>query len=86
MAKIILEFDNVEELQDTRTALDAMNWKSSMWDLDQKLRNTTKHGMSVLALNKEASDIEVEVAEKYREVIREILESYSLNMYIEYVQ
>ena len=85
MAKIILEFDSVEELQDARTALDAMNWKSSMWDLDQKLRNTTKHGMSVLALNKEASDIEVEVAEKYREVIREILESYSLNMYIEYV-
>ena len=78
MAKIILEFDRVEELQDARTALDAMNWKSSMWDLDQKLRNTTKHGMSVLALNKEASDIEVEVAEKYREVIREILERYSL--------
>lgn len=78
MAKIILEFDSVEELQDARTALDAMNWKSSMWDLDQKLRNTTKHGMSVLALNKEASDIEVEVAEKYREVIREILERYSL--------
>ncbi|CAB4138438.1 hypothetical protein UFOVP331_42 [uncultured Caudovirales phage] len=78
MAKIILEFDSVEELQGARTALDAMNWKSSMWDLDQKLRNTTKHGMSVLALNKEASDIEVEVAEKYREVIREILERYSL--------
>ena len=78
MAKIILEFDSVEELQDARTALDAMNWKSSMWDLDQKFRNTTKHGMSVLALNKEASDIEVEVAEKYREVIREILERYSL--------
>ena len=85
MAKITLEFDGVDAVHEARTALDGANWKNSMWDLDQKLRNTTKHGMSVLALNKEASDIEVEVAEKYREVIREILESYSLNMYIEYV-
>jgi len=80
MAKIILEFDGVEEAQDARTALDGMKWKSSMWDLDQKLRNTTKRGMSILATNKLASDIEVEVAEKYREVIREILESYSLHI------
>ena len=80
MAKIILEFDGVEEAQDARTALDGMKWKSSMWDLDQKLRNTTKRGMSILATNKLASDIELEVAEKYREVIREILESYSLHI------
>jgi len=80
MAKIILEFDGVEETQDARTALNGMSWKNSMWDLDQKLRNTTKRGMSILATNKEASDIEVEVAEKYREVIREILESYSLHI------
>jgi len=80
MAKVILEFDSVEELQDARTALDAMSWKRSMWDLDQKLRSTTRHGMSILATNKEASSIELEVAEKYREVIREILEGYSLNI------
>ena len=80
MAKIILEFDGVEEDQDARTALDGIKWKSSMWDLDQKLRNTTKRGISILASNKEASDIELEVAEKYREVIREILESYSLHI------
>jgi hypothetical protein len=80
MAKIILEFDGVEEDQDAKTALDGIKWKSSMWDLDQKLRNTTKRGISILASNKEASDIELEVAEKYREVIREILESYSLHI------
>lgn len=80
MAKIILEFDGVEEAQDARTALDGINWKRSIWDLDQKLRNTTKRGISILATNKEASDIELEVAEKYREVIREILESYSLHL------
>jgi hypothetical protein len=80
MAKIILEFDGVEEAQDARTALDGINWKRSIWDLDQKLRNTTKRGLSILATNKEASDIEIEVAEKYREVIREILEIHSLNL------
>jgi len=80
MAKIILEFDGVEEAQDARTALDGMKWKNSMWILDQKFRNTTKHHLSILATNKEASDIELEVAEKYREVIREILESYSLHI------
>lgn len=80
MAKIILEFDGVEEFQDARIALDGIKWKSSIWDLDQKLRNTTKHGMSILATNKEASDIELKVAEKYREVIWEILEGYSLNL------
>ena len=83
MAKIILEFDGVEEFQDARTALDGIKWKSSIWDLDQKLRNTTKHGMSILATNKEASDIELKVAEKYREVIWEILEGYSLNLDID---
>jgi hypothetical protein len=80
MGKIILEFDSNEESHDARLALDATRWKMSMWDLDQKLRNTTKRGMSILATNKEASDIEIEVAEKYREVIREILESYSLHI------
>ena len=80
MAKIILEFDGIEESQDARTALDGMRWKNSMWDLDQKLRNTIKYGTSVLVTNKEALDIEVEVAEKYRELIREILENYSLHL------
>lgn len=80
MSKIILEFDAVEESQDARVALDAMYWKMSMWDLDQKLRQTTKHGVSVLHNDKEASDIEIEVAEKYRDVIREILDGYQLNI------
>ena len=78
--KIILEFDSIEEAQDARTALDGINWKRSVWDLDQKLRKTIKYGTSVLASDKLASNIEVEVAEKYRELIREILEQYSLNI------
>ncbi len=80
MSKIILEFDGVEEYQEARLAMDAMNWKMAMWDLDQKLRETTKRGLSILHNDKVASDIEIEVAEKYREVIREILNGYSLNL------
>lgn len=80
MAKITLEFDGLEESDDARTALDGYKWKLAVWDIDQKLRETTKHGMSALKRNEAASEIEYEVAEKYREIIREILDDYNLNM------
>jgi hypothetical protein len=80
MGKIILEFDSIEESQDARVALDAMRWKMAMWDLDQLLRSTTKHGVSILDPKKEASSEEVEVAYKIRDEIREILNGYGLNL------
>ena len=80
MAKVILEFDAVEDQEEIRSALDGYKWKLAVWDIDQKLRETTKHGMSAIKHNEAASDIEYEVAEKYREIIREILEDYNLNM------
>jgi hypothetical protein len=79
MGKVILEFDSVEESQDARVALDAMKWKMAMWDLDQKLRSTTKHAVSMLK-NGEAGDEEMEVAHKIRDEIREILNGYGLNL------
>ena len=51
-----------------------------MWDLDQKLRGTTKYGASLLDASKEATGEEVNIAEKYREMIREILNGYNLNL------
>jgi len=80
MAKVILEFDGLEESDDARSALDGYKWKLAVWDIDQKLRETTKYGVSVLKHNETASEIEVEIAEKYREIIREILGDYNLNM------
>ena len=80
MGKIILEFDSIEESQDARVALDAMKWKMAMWDLDQKLRGTTKYGASLLDKSKEATDEEMNIAEKYRDTIREILNNYNLNI------
>ena len=80
MGKITLEFDSVEESQDARVALDAMKWKMAMWDLDQKLRDTTKYGKSVIHSESEAPEFEQDIAEKYREMIREILSQYNLNL------
>ena len=80
MAKVILEFDALEDAQDARTALDGWKWKMAMWDLDQLLRSTTKHGVSLLDPKKEASSEEVEIAHKIRDEIREMLTSSGLNL------
>jgi hypothetical protein len=78
MGKVILEFDSVEEQDDIKSALDGYKWKLAMGDLDQELRKTTKHGQSIIDKTTEASDLEYEIADKYREMIREILENYNL--------
>ena len=80
MGKIIIEFDSVEESHDARVALDAMKWKMAMWDLDQILRSTVKHGVSIANRSKEASGEEMDVADKIREEIRDILNGYGLNL------
>lgn len=80
MGKITLEFDSVEEQSDARVALDGHKWKSAMWELDQKLRDTTKYGKSVIHTQSEAPEFEQDIAEKYREMIREILSDYNLNL------
>jgi hypothetical protein len=81
MGKIIFEFDSVEESQDARVALDGYKWKMAMWDLDQMLRSTVKHGVGILDSTKnQATDTEIEVADKLREEIRGILNDYGLNL------
>lgn len=82
MAKIILEFDGAEEADDARTALDGYKWKAVIWDLDQKLRDTTKYGNSVITPDKvdSATSIEIDIAERYREIIRELLEESNLKL------
>jgi len=81
MGKIILEFDSQEEANDARTALDGWRWKQAMWELDQKLRNTTKYGHSVIHSEVEsATGEERDIAEKYREMIRDILNDNNLKL------
>ena len=76
---VILEFGD-DETKDAETALNGWKWKLAMWDLDQALRSTVKHGVSMIERNKEATSEEINVADKIREQIREILEEYSLNL------
>ena len=80
MAKIIIEFDAAEEAQEARTALDGNKWKALVWDLDQKLRNTTKYGASVIHSESEAPEFEQDIAEKYREIIQELVNDYGLTL------
>ena len=75
--KITLEFDSIEEQDDARVALDGYKWKLAMWDLDQTLRGTTKHG---IFNNREATEVEQDMAEKLRDNIRDILNEYNLNL------
>jgi hypothetical protein len=80
MGKIILEFDSEEETNDARTALDGVKWKMAMWELDQKLRSTTKYGVSLSNPNQVATNEEIDFADKIRESIQEILNSNNLTL------
>jgi hypothetical protein len=73
MAKVIIEFDSVEEQEYLRDALDGYKWKLTVYEIDQYLRNEIKY-------NEKLSNFEVKFAEKTREQIREILNDYSLNL------
>ena len=78
--KITLEFDGTEEQDDLQTALDGYKWKIAMWELDQRLRKTTKYGASQLPDTESATETEMIVAEATRESIREILSEWNLNL------
>lgn len=73
MGEIILKFDSIEEADDARTALDGYKWKLAMWDLDQYLRSELKY-------NEKISGETDAAYEAIREKIREVLESYNLNL------
>ena len=78
MSKVTLEFDSVEESDEIQDALNGWRWRTAMWDLDQHLRDTTKYGKSVIPGRDSASSEELDIADRYRELIREILEDHKL--------
>ena len=75
--KMILEYDCEEESDDARTALDGYKWKMAMWELDQLLRTATKYGSFEL---REATSEEMDMADKIRDAIRDILNEHNLNL------
>ena len=78
--KVTLEFDGDEERDDLQVALDGYKWKNAMWELDQRLRKTTKYGASQLPDTESTTETEMIVAEATRESIREILSEWNLNL------
>jgi hypothetical protein len=78
MSKVILEFDSVEESDEIQDAINGWKWKNAMWDLDQKLRDTTKYYKSIIPGQDNASSEECNIADRYRELIREILQDNKL--------
>ena len=78
MAKIILEFGD-EEINDARVAIDGHKYKHLIWELDQKLRSVHKYG-SALQGNGEATEAEMDVCYRLRDVIREMLQEDNLTI------
>lgn len=77
MGKIILEFDSQEEQDEARVALDGYKWKIAMWDLDQELRSIEKYAVFD---GRKATDVEQDMADKLREIIRDTLSKNNLNL------
>jgi hypothetical protein len=78
--KVTIEYDGNEEQEEIQVALDGHKWKNAMWELDQELRKTTKHQISIISFNDNASEQEMEIAEAVRRTIRKILTDYNLNL------
>jgi hypothetical protein len=78
MGKVVIEFDTFEEADEIRTALDGYKWKLAIWDIDQKLRSITKYGESLI--QDSASELEQEIANAMRDELRNVLNSYDLNL------
>lgn len=74
MSKIVLEFDGIEEAEEARTALDGIQWKHSMWELDQWLRSQIKYAPD------DMSDEAYKAFEECREKLREIVNDSNLSL------
>ena len=79
MAKVILEFDSFEEAQDIQNALNGWKYKHFIWELDQKLRNVSKYGFALQG-NGQATEEEMDVCYRLRDVIREMLQEDNLTI------
>jgi hypothetical protein len=74
--KATLHFDHDErdELQD---AINAWKWKQICHELDQEMRSVVKHGY---IKNREATDVEMEVTDYWRDKLRELINEDNLNL------
>ena len=73
-ATLHFDHDEREELQD---AINAWKWKDICHVLDQEMRSVIKHGYWH---NREATDVEMEVTEYWRDKLRELMNEENLNL------
>ncbi len=52
--------------------LNGYKWEIILRDLDNKLRATTKYEVGILNENEKAGDLEMQIADKIRTIIREL--------------
>ena len=78
MAKIIIEFGE-DEINDARVAIDGHKYKHLIWELDQKLRSVHKYG-AALQGGGEATEAEMDVCYRLRDVLREMLQEDNLTI------
>ena len=70
MSKVILEFDIPEETAEANLALKGGEYFVVLHDIDQKLRDITKHENNPFGGGK-ATKEQIELAEQLREYLRE---------------
>jgi hypothetical protein len=73
MAKVILEFDPIEDKEEMETALNGWKWKMLVWDLDQHLRSELKY-------NDKLTGEAYEAVEKIRETLYELKNESGLKL------
>jgi len=73
MAKVTIEFDPAEDLEEMESALNGWKWKMLVWDLDQHLRSKLKWDDK---LTGEA----YEAVEKIREKLHELRSESGLSL------
>ena len=69
MSKIILEFDSFEDADEIKDCMNGSKWRMLVTELDNYYRNIYKHS---------DNDNEIEMAEKVRDKLRELLDYYEL--------
>lgn len=77
---ITLTFDSLEEAEDARIALDGSKYRNILWELDQMFRQCVKYNNSFMDKTKPATDAEIDIADKLREILRDYLQEYNINI------
>jgi hypothetical protein len=78
MAKVILEFDPLEEREEMESAIKGSYWKFAVRGLYNELFKQHGYGLSILG--GDITDMEIEIMEKQLEIFGEVLEKYDLKI------